>query len=67
MSDCETHHWQMVESGYLRTWSIRIDETDKTITAIDSEFSEEGDEVVLACRNCDEKIELPADYELKWS
>ena len=61
------HSWQLVESGYVQTWSIDLDETDRTIVAIDKGFSDEGDGIKLSCRDCGHTEDLPEDYDVRWA
>ncbi|WP_443669989.1 hypothetical protein [Gordonia alkaliphila] len=66
MPDCDPHKFSLVETGYVRTWRAEIDENTKTIHVSNDEFSEEGDEIVLACRSCDEKKAVPQGFTIVW-
>ena len=60
------HSWQLSESGYVRLWSIDLDETTRTIVASDSGVGDEGDGVKMSCRDCGHTQDLPEDYEVYW-
>lgn len=69
MSDHE-HTWRLTESGYVRTWSIRIDPANETIVAYyggSEDFSDEGaGDEHLQCSLCLETKPLPAGWEVDY-
>lgn len=64
------HVWQLVETGYVRTWSTSFDPDTKTITASwggSEDFSESGSgDDHLQCTLCLETQPLPDDWTIEY-
>lgn len=69
-NDCLQHQWRLMETGYVRTWSVDIDPKTKTVTAYYSgseDFSESGDgNDALECSLCLTTKEIPEGWEIDY-
>ncbi|AIS73844.1 hypothetical protein SEA_SEMPERFI_81 [Mycobacterium phage SemperFi] len=67
-TDCGHDSWRLIETGYVRTWSIEIDPEDKTIVASyggSEDFSDEGaGDDHLQCSICLDTKPIPEGWEV---
>jgi hypothetical protein len=66
---CE-HIWQLTETGYIRTWTTRLDATSQRIIAEytgSEDFSDEGaGDEHLQCSLCLATTPLPPGWEIDY-